>query len=178
MRVESKSPGPRLRGDGRRRRLLAALAGGLLSASCGFRLRGTATFAFDSIFVAGPPGVPFTQELKRAIADAGSAKVLDTPQGATVQLEVTGVSDDKSVLSLSPGGRAREFLLVKRVTFVLRDPAGAVWLPPDEIVVRRTYLYDDTERLAREIQESRLLREMQTDAVAQIVRRLQAASKP
>jgi outer membrane lipopolysaccharide assembly protein LptE/RlpB len=32
--------------------------------------------------------------------------------------------------------------------------------------------------LARDTQEQRLLREMQTDAVQQIVRRLQAAKKP
>jgi outer membrane lipopolysaccharide assembly protein LptE/RlpB len=32
--------------------------------------------------------------------------------------------------------------------------------------------------LAREAQEARLLKEMQTDAVQQIVRRLQAAKKP
>jgi LPS-assembly lipoprotein len=48
----------------------------------------------------------------------------------------------------------------------------------NDIVVRRSYSYDDTERLAREIQEQRLVREMQTDAVQQIVRRLQAARPP
>jgi len=95
-----------------------------------------------------------------------------------VTLDITTISDDKTVLSLSPGGRAREFLLTKRVQFSLRDAGGNVWLPLDEIAVRRTYLYDDTERLAREIQEQRLLVEMQTDAIAQIVRRLQAAKKP
>ena len=60
----------------------------------------------------------------------------------------------------------------------LRDNAGNNWLPPDEIVIRRTYLYDDTERLARQIEENRLVQEMQADAVQQIVRRLQAARKP
>jgi LPS-assembly lipoprotein len=104
--------------------------------------------------------------------------VLDLPQGAEVILDIVAISDDKSVLSLSPGGRAREFLLTKRVDFLLRDASGAVWLPRDQITIRRTYLYDDTERLAREIQEQRLLAEMQTDAVSQIVRRLQAAKKP
>jgi LPS-assembly lipoprotein len=69
-------------------------------------------------------------------------------------------------------------VLTKRVVFTLRDPEGNVWLPLDEITIRRTYTYDDTERLAREIQEQRLLVEMQTDAVSQLVRRLQAARKP
>jgi LPS-assembly lipoprotein len=122
-------------------------------------------------------GAAFTVELKRALAGAGSAKVVDAPQGAQVVLDIANISDDKSVLSLSPGGRAREFLLVKRVMFGLRGADGGQWLPQDTITVQRTYLYDDTERLAREIQEQRLLAEMQTDAIAQIVRRLQSARK-
>jgi LPS-assembly lipoprotein len=154
------------------------LAAAAMLAACGFQLRGAATYAFDTIYVGAPPSLPFTIELKRALAGAGPAKVLDTPQGAQVVLEIINISDDKSVLSLSPGGRAREFLLVKRVAFSLRGVDGNPWLPQDEITIRRTYLYDDTERLAREIQEQRLLTEMQTDAISQILRRLQAAKKP
>jgi LPS-assembly lipoprotein len=161
------------------RRTFAALGVACLAlAACGFQLRGTANYAFDSIYVGAPPSLPFTVELKRALAGAGSAQVRDAPQTAQVVLDVSGISDDKAVLSLSPGGRAREFLLTKRVVFSLRDNAGALWLPQDQIQIQRTYLYDDTERLAREIQEQRLLAEMQTDAIAQIVRRLQAAKKP
>jgi LPS-assembly lipoprotein len=146
-------------------------------AACGFQLRGAANYAFESIYVGAPPTLPFTVELKRALAGAGSAKVVDAPTGAQVVLDIANISDDKAVLSLSPGGRAREFLLVKRVMFGLRGADGSVWLPQDTITVQRTYLYDDTERLAREIQEQRLLTEMQSDAIAQIVRRLQAAKK-
>ena len=166
---------------GPRRRVIATFAAALAAATlagCGFQLRGSATFAFESIYIGAPPGLPFTQELGRALAGAGQAKVLDSPQGAQVVLEIQNLGDDKAVLSLSPGGRAREFLLTKRVDFLLRDASGAVWLPRDQITIRRTYLYDYTERLAREIQEQRLLAEMQTDAVSQIVRRLQAAKKP
>jgi outer membrane lipopolysaccharide assembly protein LptE/RlpB len=45
-------------------------------------------------------------------------------------------------------------------------------------MILRSYTYDDSERLAREIQEQRLLREMQSDAVQQIVRRLQSVRPP
>lgn len=161
----------------RRLALLAAVASVLL-AGCGFQLRGSASYAFSTIHVGAPPALPFTIELKRALAGGGNAKVLDAPTGAQVILDISTIADDKAVLSLSPGGRAREFVLTKRVAFTLRDPEGNVWLPLDEITVRRTYTYDDTERLAREIQEQRLLVEMQTDAVSQLVRRLQAAKKP
>ena len=163
---------------GRGTSILGALALVASLASCGFQLRGTANYSFDSIHVGAPPALPFTVELKRALAGGGSARVMDVPEGAQVVLDISNLSDDRSVLSLSPGGRAREFVLTKRVAFSLRGAGGEVWLPLDQIVVLRTYTYDDTERLAREIQEQRLLVEMQTDAVAQLVRRLQAARKP
>ena len=162
----------------RRTTIFGAFALAASLASCGFQLRGTANFAFDSVYVGAPPTLPFTVELKRALASGGNAKVMEAPQGAQVILDISNIGDDKAVLSLSPGGRVREFLLTKRVAFSLRSGDGAIWLPLDEIVIRRTYTYDDTERLAREIQEQRLLVEMQTDAVAQLVRRLQAAKKP
>ena len=120
------------------RRHFFGVAACLALAACGFQLRGAANYAFESIFVGAPPGLPFTIELKRALANAGNAKVLDAAQGAQVVLDISGISDDKSVLSLSPGGRAREFLLVKRVTFSLRGADGAQWLPQDQITVQRS----------------------------------------
>jgi LPS-assembly lipoprotein len=160
-----------------RRAALAALAG-LALAGCGFHLRGEANYRFSTVYVSAPTAPPFGAELRRAIAASGGAKLAETPAAAEVVIDVTTVADDKSVLSLSTGGRVREFALAKRVLFGVRDKDGREWMPNQEIVVRRTYLYDDTERLAREIQEGRLLREMQTDAIAQIVRQLQVAKPP
>ena len=55
---------------------------------------------------------------------------------------------------------------------------GKDWLPAGEIVIRRSYTFNESEVLAREAEEAKLLKEMQTDAVQQIMRRLQAAKKP
>lgn len=145
---------------------------------CGFQLRGQATYTFTSIYVNAPSAPPFATELRRALENTGGARVAPNSESAEVILDIPRVSDEKTVLSLSSGGRVAEFALAKRVEFRLRDRNGDPWLPSDEFTVRRTYTYDDSERLARELQEQRLLREMQTDAVQQIVRRLQAAKKP
>ncbi len=51
-------------------------------------------------------------------------------------------------------------------------------MPSGGIVIRRAYTFNETQVLARDLQEQRLLREMQTDVVQQLVRRLQAARKP
>ncbi len=156
----------------------AALLATAALAGCGFHLRGQAAYQFTSIYVNAPGSPGFATELKRALAAAGSATLVDDPAKAEVILDIPLVVDNKDVLSLSSSGRVSEFALEKRVQLGLRTPAGAVWLKPDEITIRRTFTYNDSERLARGIEESRLMREMQTDAVQQIVRRLQAARNP
>jgi LPS-assembly lipoprotein len=152
--------------------LCAAVAG------CGFHPRGTATYTFDSIFVNAPGAPTLAAELRRALSATGTARVVDSPKDANVILDVPIVSDDKEVLTLSAGGAVREYLLTKRVQFRLHDADGNEWLPPGEISLRRSYSFSETEVLARDAQEQRLLKEMQTDAVQQLVRRLQAAKKP
>jgi len=147
-------------------------------ASCGFHLRGQASYAFHSIYVNGAGSPPLATQLDRALEATGSARVVQTAKEAEVVLDLTQVADDKEVLSLSGAGGVLEYQLIKRVEFRLHGQDGAPWLPPAEISLRRTYTFNETEVLARQMQEQRLLQDMQTDAVYQIIRRLQAARKP
>jgi len=155
---------------------LLVLAAGL--AGCGFRLRGDVTYDFSTLYVTGPPAAPILIELKRTLENSGEARLAAAPADAQAILEITSVVDDKGVLSLSSGGRVREYVLTKRVSFNVHDAAGRDWLPAGEVNIRRSYTFNESEVLAREVQEQRLLRDMQTDVVQQIVRRLQAARKP
>lgn len=159
-------------------RSIAALVCAAGLAGCGFHLRGEAHYAFDTVFLSAPPALPITIELKRSLAGIGSAKLVATAPAAQVVLDIVSVEDNKQILSLSGGGKVSEFLLIKRVLVRVHDNDGNDWLPTSEVLVRRSYTYSDTEALAKEAQEQRLWREMQTDAVQQIVRRLQAAKKP
>jgi LPS-assembly lipoprotein len=156
---------------------LAALALTVASAGCGFHLRGDVRYAFSSAYVNAPAASPIAAELKRTL-EGGGTTIAESPSAAQVTLDISGVADNKDVLSLSGGGRVREYALSKRVTFAVHDTEGRDWMPAAEIVVRRSYSFNESEVLAREAQEARLLKEMQTDAVQQIVRRLQAAKKP
>ena len=153
-----------------------ALSIGLFA--CGFHLRGEAHYAFATLFLNSPPALPITTELKRSLEGIGSARLVAAAAGAEAVLEVNSVEDTKQILSLSGGGKVAEYLLTKRVMFRVHDNDGQDWLPTAEVLVRRSYTYSDTEALAKEAQEQRLWREMQTDSVQQIVRRLQAAKKP
>jgi LPS-assembly lipoprotein len=165
-------------GAHRSRGRLAALAVACLLASCGFHLRGAASYRFDTIFVNASGSPPLGAALQRALADTGSAKVTTDPKVAQVILDLPAVVDDKQVLSLSQSGAVREYELVKRVSFRLHDPEGNDWLPAGDVIVRRAYTFNESEVLARDAQEQRLLREMQQDVVQQLVRRLEAARKP
>jgi LPS-assembly lipoprotein len=147
-------------------------------AACGFHLRGEATYAFASIYVNGAGAPSLAGELKRALAAASSARVVDSAKDAQVILDIPRVTDDKEVLSLTGAGSVREYELTKRVEFRLHDAEGGEWLPPGEITLRRSYSFSESEVLARDAEEQGLLKDMQTDAVQQLVRRLQAARKP
>jgi len=170
------SPGGVCRSPIARLFFVTALAGGV--ASCGFQLRGAASYSFDTLYVNSPTTAPITPELRRALEGAGSAKVVAAADKAQVVLDLNSVEDTKQILTLTSGGKVFEFLLTKRVLFRVRDNDGNDWLPTSEIVIRRTYTYSDTEALAKAYEEQRLWREMQTDAVQQLVRRLQTARKP
>lgn len=159
-------------------RCLVAVALMGVLASCGFHLRGEASYTFDTLYLNSGPTLPITTELRRALEGAGSAKVVSAADKAQVVLDVNGVEDNKQILSLTSAGKVFEYLLTKRVLFRVHDNEGNDWLPTSEIVVRRTYTYSDTEALAKVYEEQRLWRDMQTDAVQQLVRRLQTAKKP
>ena len=159
-------------------RLLAALGGAFALTACGFHLRGDVAYAFGTLYIQAPAAPQFALELKRRLEGGGETRLVATAGEAQAILEVTSVVDDKGVLSLSGGGRVREYLLTKRIAFSVHDAAGRDWLPASEFSIRRSYTFNESEVLAREAQEQRLLKEMQTDAVQQVVRRLQAAKKP
>ncbi len=154
--------------------VLAALA---LSA-CGFHLRGEANYAFDSVYLNSSAPPLFNNEMKRALVGAGSAKLVETPAEGQVVLDIPVVQDDKEVLSLSTAGAVREYQLIKRVSFRLHDKDGNDWMPAGEITTRRSYTFQETQVLARDLEEQRLQKDMQTDVIQQIIRRLQAAKKP
>ena len=167
------------RGD--RRHRLWLLAGTLFAgalAGCGFHLRGEAEFVFASVYLNSPESSPITTPLRRSVEGAGTAKVVATADKAQVVLDINSVEDNKHILSLTSSGKVFEFLLTKRVLFRVHDKDGNDWLPTSEVIIRRTYTYSDTEALPKEYEEQRLWREMQVDAIQQIVRRLKSARVP
>ena len=151
--------------------LLVAVAG------CGFKLRGTADVPFETLYLPGATG-GIALDLKRNIEAGTHAKVVDDPAKAEAVLQFTEESRQKEVLSLTGTGRVREFQLRYRVGFRVHDGKGNDYVPQNTVQLTRDVTFNDTEILAKEQEEQLLFRDMQSDMVQQILRRLAAAKKP
>jgi LPS-assembly lipoprotein len=154
------------------KRILVAFALAVLLAGCGFHLRGQATLPFATLHV--PGNSPLVAELRRNIRAGTPTRLVDDPVGAEAVLEVANEVREKVILSLDTSGRVREFQLRYRVAFRVHDGKGQTWLTPGEIVLTREISFNE-QVLAKESEEALLYRDMQTDMVQQIMRRLAAA---
>ena len=72
----------------------------------------------------------------------------------------------------------REFQLRYRVGFRVHDGKGADYVPQTVIALTRDITFNDSDVLAKEAEEQLLFRDMQSDMVQQIMRRLAAAPRP
>ncbi len=163
-----------------RNRILAlALAAACLS-GCGFHLRGSNgqyAMPFHAIYLAFPDTSPLGTELKRNLRGDGDTVIVSDPSKADAQFDVVSEQRGKSILSLNSQGRVREFLLTYTLVFRVRDAKGNELLKPTEISLKRSISFNESQVLAKESEEAMLYRDMQTDLVQQILRRL-AAIKP
>jgi LPS-assembly lipoprotein len=81
---------------------------------------------------------------------------------------------EKVILSLNTQGRVREYQLRYRVVFRVASPKGLDFVPPTAVVLTRDITFND-QVLAKETEETQLYKEMRSDLVQQIIRRLGAA---
>ena len=159
-----------------RRHLLLALASagsGLALAGCGFDLRQPARVSFSSIALVGfARRSPLADELKRQLQK--QVPVLDAPDKADVVLQALDDVREKSVVASTAAAQVRELQLRLKFNFRARTPSGRELIPRAELLVSRDLSYSETAALAKEHEEEELYREMQSDIVAQVLRRLAA----
>jgi LPS-assembly lipoprotein len=143
--------------------------------ACGFKLRGQAEIPYKTLYVETAGYSAFVNDLERAIKSGSQTRIVANRADADAILRILGESQEKLILSLSSGGKVREYDLRYRVAYRLTDKSNVDLAPPGEIVLRRDMTYDDTEVLAKESEEALLFRDMKADAVLQMMRRLSVA---
>jgi LPS-assembly lipoprotein len=159
----------------RRRSLLAIAAAPVLLAGCGFELRRAPHFAFSTIYIGSAPASALGNELKRSIATSDGVTVVPSLAGKPeVIMDVLGEQREKAVVGLNASGQVREFELRLRFKFKLRTPQGKELIPETELLQQRDISYNETAALSKEAEENLLYRDMQSDLVQQLMRRLAA----
>ena len=156
-----------------RRHLL--LASATLLAGCGFELRRAPELHFRSVQLTGfAPRSPLADELRTSINASKTTLVVDTAAQAQVVFEALTDARERSVVASTATGQVRELQLRARLNFRLRTPAGKELIPATEILLSRDMSYSEMAALAKEQEEALLFRAMQSDIVAQVMRRLAA----
>lgn len=153
-------------------RMFAVAAVSLLLSACGFQLRGQADLPFERIHVETSGFSLFAAELRRVLQSGNKVQVMSAAGEAQVVLKIVDERQEKKILSLSGTGSVREFELIYRVGYRVMDNQLQDLVAPGEILLRRDMTYDDTLTLGKESEETLLYRDMQTDAVQLMLRRL------
>jgi LPS-assembly lipoprotein len=160
-----------------KRTLLSMLAAVPLAA-CGFRLRGMPTFAFSSVYLQVPRGSVLGRELQRVLeSSSDKLRVLTAPANpndAEVIFQLLEDRQERVIVGLNSAGQVREVQLRLRVRFKLRTPNGDEPIPDTELLQFRDVSYNEALALSKEAEEAMLFRDMRSDVVQQLLRRLSA----
>ncbi|HZD20314.1 MAG TPA: LPS assembly lipoprotein LptE [Burkholderiales bacterium] len=148
----------------------------LLVAGCGFHLRGSVAVPFDTLYIPNAKS-GIALDLKRNIEAGTSVKVVEDPKTADAVLELAGENREKIILSLTGTGRVREFRLRYTVNYRVHDGKGVNYVPTTLVQLTRDVTYNDADILAKESEEELLFRDMQSDMVQQLMRRLAAVER-
>ena len=129
---------------------------------------------FRTLYTNFSPTSAIGAEFRRLVRVAQDTRIVDDPKEADARLEVLSEAREKEVVGYSSTGRPREYQLRLRFTFRVVARDSTVLLPPTEIVLHRDITSSDIEQVAKQQEEELLYKEMQSDLVQQLLRRLAA----
>jgi LPS-assembly lipoprotein len=157
------------------RRSLFALPVAALLGGCGFKLRGKQNYAFETIAVTPEKGAAVASELSRYLGDM--VRPVAPPAGGVppeVIVDILGETREKVIVALNASGLVREYQLRIKVRFRMRTSQGRDLIEPTDILQERDISFNESAVLAKEAEEVLLYRDMQSDIVQQLLRRIAA----
>ncbi len=159
------------------RRTLLVQFGALSLAGCGFALRQAPELAFHSLYINAPEASPIGREIRRNLQSLGALELIEDAQlssSAEAILDLLSEAREKTVVGVTVSGQVREFQLRTRVRFRLRTPKGKELIGDTELLQQRDISFNESAVLAKEAEEGLMYRDMQTDIVQQLIRRMAA----
>ena len=167
----------------RRRFGLLLVAGPVLASlsACGFQLRSVGDYPFKTLYANFSIGSPLGVELRRNLLGTGRIEVWTEPGQmlkADAILDILSEERQQVVVGINALGQVRELQLRLRVRFRLRTPDGVNLIDSVELAQQRDLSFNETAALSKEIEQGMMYRDMQTDIVQQIMRRLAMVKLP
>mgnify|MGYP001765000353 CR=1 FL=1 len=156
-----------------KRRLFLTLIPAALATGCGFQLRRHDGLPFASLYIDAPAGSPVAQRLRGMLASDANTRLTETAGEAEAVLRITGETRNRSILTLTGGGRVSEYLLSLKVSYVVNAQDGRVLVAPEHFELNRSMTFDDSLLLAKGAEEQLIFRDMDSNAALRIVRRMQ-----
>ena len=156
---------------------LLALCLAVTLGGCGFQLRGSANLPWETLFVDLPANNALGAELRRNLRAGTKTQIVERRDDAQAILQANSETRGKTILALNSNGAVREFRLRYSFAYRIIDRNGNDLGAPGDLLIERDYSFNDNQVLAKEAEEALLYRDMQTDMVQQIMRRL-AATPP
>lgn len=154
-------------------RFTAVLTSLFLISACGFHLKGQYRYAFNRLYITSSAQTSqfMRAHLKQMITAGSHTVVVDDPSAADAILTLD-VRRSRSSKSLGSHGAAEEYALEMVVDYQLKDANGALLLGPDRLVLQRSMTYNTQYALAKAIESEQIYRDIENDAVDQLLRRL------
>lgn len=160
----------------RRHLLGAALIGALPLTGCGFRLRGSYSTPFRTLYLQMPENSYLAVRLRQELLAGSDVTIVNTPSEAEAILELLSDSRSRDVLSINDTGRACEYEITLSVR--VSNPSGIDYMEAVTLTASRDLTYSESDFLSREKEEAFLYRDMEADLVNQLMRRIEAIKPP
>ena len=136
----------------------------LIIVACGFQLRGSINADFESIAIyGGSEGL--NKHLSKRFKQAGIKIDSNEPEKT---LEILSDQLNKRILSLNNAGAVKEYEISYHVTYRFKS-INKSWSNEIKKEVIRDYTYDDNDRVAKELEEKKIVQGMRDEVVRSIV---------
>jgi len=154
--------------------------------ACGFQLRGSIDLSenISPVYIEQNSVFDLAREIKLLLA-TNNIEVVEDAKQSKAQLTLLNEEKTRRVLSVDGSGRAREYLLIYKVNFVIKTKQSETSAienieaknNQDSVSIRRNLLFDPDAVLAVTNEAEILYRDMRRDAARLILLQLQARSK-
>lgn len=146
---------------------------------CGFQLAGSGDVpnVMATTYVqTTTPNSEFYDSLRDTLRSRG-LEVVGTPEQARARLIISEDSTGQRVLSVSARNTPREYEIFYAITFALQAGTESL-IEPEQLVVTRSYTYDETQVLGKAREERVLRRSLADDLARRVLRRIEALAAP